>query len=436
MMKRLVCLLLALMLPCAALAEPWQAAVTWQAEELGLMQLISALTGEDDASLAKGLKELADGLKVNLSGENDDFQAEVLWQDEALLTFGAASDAEGEWIVSSLWPGYKLSAEAADADAQLHQLDENIDWLALGTAAMEELTTWLGALPMEEETGHFIGDAYVNGRVRRTYRMDDRDVARLIDGLLMLAETYLSLDSAAMTEMLGMDLFQEIRRANEAVAQENMFAYECRQVFGPEGETVGFSLTVLEEGKQVSTLSVGIGDGALRAVWGYGMNQVNYYLDAQAAWDEETETAALRIRLYQDASHAGYQAARDLVYNSLLYDLTGRVAFTEGSLQQAELAILQPPVSVESVRYLFTNGDEGMRLELFVGNAETPCMTLQAAVSPAEAPAVSLDDLHLQTLEDAAASAAFDAVVEVSMQELMLKLIKALPAEILTNLLY
>jgi len=440
MMKRLICLLVTLLLPCFAVAEgAWEMHVTWQADADAANAYLTKKNGEDSMILAAGMAELVNNLKVSLLSQQNGFQADVLYADESILSMGAFSKDDAGYAVSSLWPGYVLQVDVKEVDravdawlAGLMKLDWQQFYLALKE---ESLSRWMISLEGLKEQGSFSGDAYEGGVRRESILFDDRDFALLVDEVLFALESFLPVDEAIVS-MLGGDPYEALRALNHDVAMDNRYDYVLRRVSDLQDADVGYSLTVLENGSQVATLSLGMLEDGVHLVWGYGMNQQNYYLDALFTCKERH--CAAEVQILRDSTHAGYQAAQQMT-GQVVASFTANACMQQGddgaAAVQGEIILSMPEMDVEN-RYVCqaASSEESFcgTVEWYAGGMEKPCAAMRVEAAPV-AP-VSFDQTSLTPFyvddENAMSDEALMTVVQQASTELGIKLFKILPPQL------
>ena len=149
---------------------------------------------------------------------------------------------------------------------------EQIDWVGAALSVLPSVTEWCNALKSTEAQGSFVGDAYEGGVKCTTWSVDDQAVAALVDAVL--TEDVCAALKAVFTamEMDADAILSQIREQNKLVAQENLHTYLLRWVQDAQDQPIGASLTVLKNGEQIATVSMGFQDDGCRLVIGLGLD--------------------------------------------------------------------------------------------------------------------------------------------------------------------
>lgn len=454
-MKKLLCALLAVMLlGSTALADSYRGSIRWEADAAGALAYL-AQSGEEDTktlqSLAEGMAELANGLDISFLVQDDGVQGAISLKDTLLVDMTIFGDSQQAAVLTSLLPGHYLSvtADQKSAAASLEAIEqlENTDWDAVMQECFSELNTWLAAFPMVEEQGSFTDDAFEGGTSRAGCSFDDRDVAALADSLLAVLDKHGINDELLEAYLGAADVVSSFRSWNEQIAQENRYKYTLHQVYGAEDAPVCLSLVVEENGAQVMTLSLAAADNGWRGVWGYGLNGQNYYVCAEmldGAAEGETNFALL---IYFDPEKAGYRAV-EAYAEYVIMMAEGVFSYEETDAEarwQAQAEVVDPLAmivdtyyvldgvrhasgSVEQTLAWYAGGDEGM--------AEKPMISIVFTTEPCEPQPWSVEGL---TAIDAEGGISEDQLmlelVEEAIQDLMIKLFKLIPTQLLTMLM-
>lgn len=340
-MKKAIALLLALLLvPVSGLAEALQWTITLEIAPMNEFLSTIPVESTDESetqfqAILDAANALLSSISVRVTCQQNAARLELLMRDGTLLDATAVLDDTGFALSSSLIPGVKLVWKPDQAQVrQMADAVARVDWPALGQRLAECFDEWLaGCAPAVTETGSFAGDAYERGVKRTLYRFDDRDLAMLLSA----AGAALNADAAVQNiiRLLGDSLttaLDEAREFNRTVGLRNEYHYQLSLVEREDGALCGVSLTVLRAGEeQVSTLSVGFTENDTRLVWGYGLEDVNYYADLTVSVLENTQLirrTEINSAVYEDPAFAGYQAAKqgEPVWSLLAQEVVETVA--------------------------------------------------------------------------------------------------------------
>ena len=450
MMKRLCALLLALALLCGtALAEDaWVAELSWESYPAGMQALAEWIMGEDGTKakyLAESLTELLDGLKIDVRAQEGGAYLGLSLKDTLLVDMTSISDWQEAKILSNLMPGHCIHATISPEDAAANQAAYE-KLLALDTDAFANeitavMTAWLDALPAAEEKGYFMGDAYDGGMRRVTRSFDDALVAQLVDKLIDTANAW-GIDDALMSAYLGVDgTFGVLKGWNNELAKENRFAYVLHNVYGIDGSYVGSSLVVQEGGAQVMTLSHGVAANGHRLVWGYGLNGVNYYLEADLLQVEEEELKEFSLMLLEDTAHLGFRSVEQMD-EAVRFWISGTAGQRDGA-PYADVELLNPGAPVALTRYVLEGdvqpdvSEHSLTMQAYLGNEDYVTLgKLWLATAQCDPVTWQTDGLTAIDADSAEDAQVLDELIEESVQEMALTLFKLIPAPLLTMFIF
>lgn len=275
-MKRLLALMLAMLLPGAALCETLQTEIMLTVREQELSEIIAPVlsemydvTQEQAETLAQAFAGLMNNSGLRVTVQEDAQAFELLLGGKTLVDVQALVDSMGNTVFTSgLFKGYGLTRPAGEEQATV--ADAGIDWASVLTGVRQEAEKRISALPYVTTEGAFAGDAYTGGTSCRTYQLDDSDVAAFLQGLM----TDDARDALALLfDIMGMDgkaALAALDDTHARVAAENAYAYLLRVVEDAEGSLVGLSLTVQQGTAQLATVSVGMASGEMKIVVGIG----------------------------------------------------------------------------------------------------------------------------------------------------------------------
>ena len=460
-MKRFAAMLLALLmlLPGFTHAEEegYSVSVTFSMDrEAAGSMLTSMLGGEPSGldSMAEALSEMIGSIVLKASGLSSEQLTQVDFRidlkDTPVMDMLMSTDNLSGTVrlaSDSLWPGHALfsamTAEEMAATLSIQKAWEKTDFGSVLADLRDCVETWSAGVPCKIEHGAYVGDLFEDGVQCETYLVDDRDLSLLADLLLDKLKGYdLPLEAFAEMYLNGEHPLALVRSSVHQVSLENRYAYQLRRILDADGQLLCLSLTVLDNGVQVSTLSAAPLEHGVKLLWGYGMQGGNRYLECTLTDLSESDTKRLdsMVKGYLDQAKAGYRAASA---GLVVYEASGSLEITgmpDGSAQwQAEwtagldggnerLSVTglwqaqTEEISVDIVLGERVNAAPGVRITLRGGPAE---------VSPADLSALKeidmLDDdpvtleLTEQLLKDAA-------------QSLGVKLFKLIPAPLMTLL--
>ena len=459
-MKRFAAMLLALLILLPGLShaeEGYGVSVSFSMDRDTAGSMLTSMLGKEPPGLdgmAEALSELIGSIVLNANGFSSaqltqvDFRINL--KDTPIMDMLMSTDnltGTVRLASDSLWPGHALvsamTEEEMEAALSIQEAWEKTDYESVLVDLCACVEAWAAGISCKAEHGTYVGDLFEGGVQCETYLADDRDLSLLADMQLDRLEGFdLPFEAFAEMYLNGEHPLALVRGSVHQVALENRYAYQLRRILDAEGQLLCLSLTVLDNGVQVSTLSAAPVEHGVKLLWGYGMQGENRYLEWTLTDLSESDTKRLdsMVKVYLDQAKAGYRAASASL---AVYEASGSLEITgmpDGSAQwQAEwtagldggnerLSVTgawqaqTEEISVDIVLGERVNAAPGVRITLRGGPAE---------VSPADLSALKeidmLDDdpvtleLTEQLLKDAA-------------QSLGVKLFKLIPAPLMTLL--
>ncbi|MBQ7850103.1 MAG: hypothetical protein IJ343_10305 [Clostridia bacterium] len=285
MMKKLLALLIALLLPASALAQASCTEYLLTLDEELCMQMLenSGLFAEDQArKLGAAVVKVLNGLGLRIFEQENGGAVEVLVCGKPLTDFTALETAGQVIITTPLAPGYGLTFPAGMTEALqggMAELLTQADMEQLTGSVLEAVMHWVSDVEMNSSYGRFSGDAYEGGVACTTIVLDDSDVATLLSGIL--TEDVRRMISVLLDDMgaNGQSTLQQLDALNKKVADSNAHQYLLRIVQDDQERIIGMSAVIMRGKAQLGTLSVGLEETQVRVVFGTGMPDKNYWLD-------------------------------------------------------------------------------------------------------------------------------------------------------------
>lgn len=360
-MKKLLCLALAfVMLGGTALGEAYLCQVSFSADAQQLATLLEATgLGGNVAMLAQGLEELFDMLRASMLVQHTGTEFGLYLEDTPIIEVASFQDADGlTKMITNLLPEHYFAyqqtekdiARAAAAEAVMH----GTDWPSVGVQVTDTVKAWWDALPSQLATGYFIGDAYTGGASCVTRTLDDGHIAALVDDLSALLQGHGVDDGFLMVYLPQQNLWEAISEANRSAAEANRYAYTVKQVYTADGTLCGMSLVVMDGDSQVMSASLGLEGDSCRLVLGWGLNDTNYYLYADAAPGELGQEWSLMM--YQDPQHLGFPTVESM-YEYILWMAGGVLDIRqEAGSFRLEMEVIDPQSAVLSDCYVSVKG--------------------------------------------------------------------------------
>lgn len=321
-MKKLLACLLALMLPCCALADTRAWGLTINVSKEGMIKLFDTLA---DYDLMDDRAEYSDEWLGNLAEFMSAFSlsaVEDVYGERGRIAYACMgteifamdytyTDGEIKMITSIvpdimmtfptdfLPPTVLTPPQAAKAYAEM-------DWEPVLDVFSDTVSHWVATLDVSTEEGVFAGETYSGGTSRFTFRLDDRDIAVLLESLLDAEwpEDFTNL-IAYYFYMLADDsdnLLAALRANIRDTAADSEYSYVFHVVC-EQDDVIGLSLTVYQRDTQIATLSMGLDETNVDVLLGWGYEDGNYYLaltfpDSGIGWSH--------AQLWYDPLRAGY----------------------------------------------------------------------------------------------------------------------------------
>lgn len=454
-MKKLLCVLLVMvLLSGTALADSYQGQIRWEADVSGVLAYLSQSTEEEKAlqSLAEGMAELANGLDISFFLQDDGVYGAVSLKDTLLADMTVFGGNDYATLLSSLLPGHYLHIAAAPADAAASMAAveklEATDWEAITLECLAAFDAWLSALPKVEEQGSFSDNAFEGGTSRESYSFDDSAVATLVNSMLAVLEKH-GIDDALLEDYLGApDVLNSFVGWNEQIAQENRYQYTLHWVHGSSDAPICLSLVVKEADAQVMTFSLAAADNGWRGVWGYGLEGQNYYLCAEMLDGAAAGEKNFAMLIYLDPEKVGYREVEPYPEYVLLM-AEGSFALQDNEQEtrwQAEVEVVDPLALIVDSYYVLDGARQhesgsvkqtlAWHLPSGEERAEEPMVSCILTVDPCEPQVWSTENLTAIDVEGGVTEDQLMlSLMEESLQELVVKLFKLIPTQLLTMLM-
>lgn len=454
MKKKLLSLALAMMLLCSsAMAEAYQATVTFSSSTTQLVELLTQ-TGmaEDVKLLAQGLEELLSKLRLELLIQHNGGQCGISLGDENLIDFAYFVDDQGLiQFMASLVPNHYLAYQYTEEEqariADARQVMNDTDWQAVFAEAAAVAQSWWDKLPRQESRENYIGDAYKGGTRCVSYSFDDACVAQLVD-MISAAMQQRGVDDGFLAEYLYQEnLWSTVTAANQEAAQANRYRYTVKQIYGEADAFVGLSVIVQDGENQVMTVSLGGENDGWKLVLGWGQNETNYYLYADAVpGDQGWEWTIL---LYQDLQHLGFPTVEP-VLEYVLWMAGGIADFDQTDGFHLEMDAIDPYATALQSYYVTVDGRESAgdasiegALYLVADDNELPEKPLLGVTVKLEETAERTWSVEGKQRLDMEAADALGEEVETVMNEevqqsvnvVMVQIFKELPTQLITFLM-
>lgn len=463
-MKRVLACLTALvlmLLPAFSLAQgarKLSIAYTLDADEILRVSEALGLEGtEDDEQVTRAVCTLVNSASLSVMMQDGGVRAALSLQGTEVLWGAVTWDGEQVSMTSSLLPGC-AAVVSLDQVNRAVAAAKAVDWESLAAELMAEASSWASALDSTDESGSFIGDAYEGGTHRVTWRADDRDLALLIDGLILRLEN--RDDVGALLDILCEDMvdggaqgaYAAFRTYDHHVALENRYAYVFSGASNAKGDAVGYSLTVLDGGEQVGTASLSVREDGARLVVGIplGYGETNW-IDLDVTARLESDGINLECAFAEYLSDAGnsFQAAvldpdsciaSVSMEEQVLMDASGSTASATTQITQNMDGVEMKSRVDETGAYTADPYTSSAETRAFYMDGDVPAVVCRTDGSESPAFTQETDDLTELNLEawDDEAQDLLDASVEKGVKALMVKLFKNTPTEcfsVLTTLM-
>ena len=404
-MRRLMAWLLALLLPCSALADTAKLTVRAEMNEAFVDVLVEHWASVNaDTTRAELVMQMAqriiDGFKLELRMQEDEAAScRAYLGDSELFDVTCYHQAGIVYAVTSLLPGYAIAEEAKDYS----QNAADPDWSEIADAAAEAAQNWFSTLTPVVTRGAFIGDAYTGGTQCAAWELSVQDIASLLDAAVPDELR------GALQALCGgdQDVFQAFHDALSSAAADG-YSFILRAVSNDAAELVGLSVTVLRANEQIASISLGGSETGIIVV-GLGLSTQNYW------WEIDFNRASMgETTLYSGVSRE-WTAPK-----------TQSFPFVQANAEpQAEYAwsLMQAHHHAQA-KWRFT-------LSAATEDAQNALLSFEIAQESTEELAPMPEDLSICTSAD---PEQYDALVEQLSMKLAARMIKLLPMDLIFQL--
>ena len=434
-MKKLLAILLVLMLPVCATAEAYSFTFDVKTGEAFLqfvenaMRLEGAETAEATEA-AQMLQSLVNGMGMDLVAQEDAFAMQLRFSGEELMDLTAYETNQELMLTSSLIPGYALSAMQESDGAQATAL-EQIDWVGAALSVLPSVTEWCNALKSTEAQGSFVGDAYEGGVKCTTWSVADQAVATLVDAVL--TEDVCAALKAVFTamEMDADAILSQIREQNKLVAQENLHTYLLRWVQDAQDQPIGASLTVLKNGEQIATVSMGFQDDGCRLVIGLGLDIQNYWCETivQDASVDEVWQLTCRTREWADDKENAFAYISALKEPET--DLSWSIAVGE---QAWECVVCDRSEVILTANGTLDAQTGNVKGQIAIGSEAALILNIEFAMGPTTDILPMSADVMKVSADDPEDADQYEQLIKQLTATLMARLIKLLPLQMILEM--
>lgn len=457
-MKRLLACLMVLTLlaaPVCGLAEGSERlTITLDTDASRIAPLTALMTESPTDSLHQALAELLCSLQMSIQYQEQANHIVFSYQGKDIVEMTFVFDDDEMDVTSNLFPGYILQSDVPveESDADMEQLLANADLSSFEVEFFARLGALLEGMKVRSEQGSFVGDAYTGGVRRDTYVFEDLHVYLALECLLTTMETNVAYGE--VFDELDIDLAKELSTVRALLldpALVNRYDYQLGAVYDEKDKLVGLSLTVLEEGRQISTVSAGFHENKLQLIWGYGYGEANYYLDVNLTLDSNKEAGCdilmVDATMFLDQNGLGYayvsQQESALLEQHLLSVYTWLDQASETYTGTYSLYRNAADQSVVEVGFAAMMQDECLKsfdIGIHIGSKQSdaaPALSIRGVTETCE-PLKLTDDgmtkLELDDPTDAEIEALF-AVIEEATTEIAVELFRLIPPQLVQFLM-
>ena len=211
-------------------------------------------------------------------------------QDTAEITFTVWTEQDRIAFASSLCPGWLMQTQyGITTDA--FTMDNPMAMLEAMTGIF---TDWEKMTERQHKTGLFTGDLFDTATQAETVQFSWGELALLLN----LAEG---------REELPQEIAELLPEARKALTEAAAAYPKMRFVMNIYDEITALSLSAVNDGDTVATLSARSEDGSLHAVAGHAENGTTYYLDCVLRTGANAEEMTVQSTLWADGQGAGYK---------------------------------------------------------------------------------------------------------------------------------
>lgn len=457
-MKRILACLMGLLLavmPVCGLADNAEClTITLDTDESRIAPITALVTQKPTDALNQALAQFLTGFQLSCQYDEQANCVSLCYQGKEIVKMTFAFDDDEMHVASNLFPGYVLESEypMEENDADLDQLLTNADLSSFEVEFFVRLGALLQGLKVRSEQGSFVGDAYTGGVRRDTYVLDDHDVYLALECLMTTMETNVAYGK--VFDELDIDLAEELSTLRALLldpALANRYDYQLGVVYDQTDRMVGLSLTVLDEGKQISTVSAGFHEDLLHLVWGYGYGEANYYLDVELMTSSNAEagcdTWMLEIAMLLDQNGLGYAYAAQqesavlekhfLTVNQWQENVSE--TFT-GTYNLYKNAGDQPALEVGFAALMQDDSLKSFDVGIHIGSKQSdaaPALSIRGTTEACETVTLSENGMTKLDLDDSSNEKieALFTVIEKSTMEIAIEFFRMIPPELLQILM-
>lgn len=377
----------------------------------------------------------------------DCIRLECSMQGKYVCDVLVAWNADEIALTSNLIPDVKLVIPLDAAKEAVSQLAQ-VDWAAVASDASTRIFRWATSMRGHASVGSFAGDAYTDGVKRIEYKLTDMDFADLFESLLLGMESSDSL-MTLLNSMFGADgvdeAIRDFREYSIDAVRNSEYNYTLSLVYDKNDALVGLSLNVMEDDELIATVSLGADAEGTQVVLvaGIPLGSGIVYVDAKAALGTEDgqESLSAVFSVYQSDRLISYQqAAADasVLIQRHTWDVTvaqdgGKqvntiVSTVTGMMDQRTETV---QTIVQSPEFAFTQVSK-----IWLGG-ENPVAVVTTEAKPGDKTFSLPEGLTAVDLTrmNGSDSAALDAALEKGVKDVSVKLLQALPAQLMTLVL-
>lgn len=449
-MKKLLALLLAFMLPCCAFAETRAITLKFSTDDeifaafaKEVLQVLPGMTEEEKEKKVEAVHAILKDTKFTAVMQDDAISLDISLSGKPLLDMVVHVKENESYITTSMLPGYILTAQQDET-----QLPQNgpsqIDEAALNAIAASVKTAvkaWLSRFEPTVSYGSFQGDAYSGGTKCTTWVLSDKDIAELVSAIATDEVR------AAVTQMLkesgadAVQLLQQFDALNAQVAEADAYKYILQVVHDGEDNLVGLSLTILEEEKQLATVSFGIQAKEVRLVIGLGLKTQNYWREYILQTNQHKNIWFLRgfsrEWVANKAEAFSYVSTTSVPVQSFTWSCN---ISQSGNRYLWDAAFYDGITTDEAWKFASCNGrftPASRSLEAdfnLFWSSSTPLMKMQFSAKPAQEIPPLDDSLVICSASDPEDAALYDELNKKFSYELTRRLLTLLPLDVLLNI--
>ena len=433
-MKKLLALLLALCLPCYAVADAKQLSIQVETDHALFPPMLASIFQhmEDAETLAHFIDAIVDGLNLKFRVQEDMASVSLTVQESEIADVLLLHQDGQHFLTSSLLPGYAIaSPKASVMSGDMQKASKTTDSL------FTSLLTWLDSREPTYIRGVFQGDAYEDGTLCSTTTITADDVTSILSAIGVDAE-WTKIQS--FLRAFELDTLRPTLNDNDMPSNYEEWQIMLRLVMNDHREAVGLSATLFCDEVQTATVSLGFHKQGFRIVAGMGLARENYWWEFSASnVQKENVTAWSGIsREWTADKHNSFSyVSANLAPKASAILHCSITAAGERYLWDADMFLgntRSPDKRVFTFNGMYQPAGALMNYSFTLGQPDSEVLKISVELSDVEGMTASLKELDVCELSGNSDALLAEKLAEQFVAGLLARLIKILPLDVLLDL--